>query len=92
MRHKKTTATTIKLPDLDAAWRAFTTAKTCDDYQALRRHGWMTAADAAAITGMTQQSINRSLRFNEAFETQKVRLNLDGCPRVMNVYRPKQTV
>ena len=90
MRHKKTTTTTIKLPNMDDAWKAFSTAQVCDDYTSLRRHGWMTGADAAKLTGMTQQNVSRSLRFNKAFETRKVRLNLDGCPRVMNVYRPKQ--
>jgi hypothetical protein len=90
MRKKERTA--VAAPDLEKAWSAFFESASVEDPAELKKQGWKTNAEIAALA-KSENDGGRQLADSYVrqgiLEKKSAKIMVGGKRRILNFYRPK---
>jgi hypothetical protein len=78
--------------DLKSAWEAVFSEMAAEDWETYRTEGWLRSEDVTKQFTVGSRAVRCQLdRMVQAgkLERKKIRLNLDGVTRAINIYRPQ---
>jgi hypothetical protein len=79
--------------DLTSAWEAVFTGMEVVDFETCRAQGWLRTEDiinqSTASIASVRCQLQRMVHAGE-LERKKIRVNVDGVARMINIYRPRK--
>jgi hypothetical protein len=75
-----------------SAWEAVFSEMAVDDWETYRAEGWLRSEDVLKKSSVSARAVRCQLdRMVQAgrLERKKIRLNLEGMIRAINIYRPR---
>jgi hypothetical protein len=84
---------TVATPDLEKAWSAFFESAAVEDPDELKKQGWKTNAEIAAIAKYENEGgrqLADSYVRQGILEKKSAKIMVGGKRKILNFYRPKQ--
>jgi hypothetical protein len=89
---RKNKRESVGAADLTSAWEAVFTGMEIVDFETYRTQGWLRTEDiinqSTASIASVRCQLQRLVHSGE-LERKKIRVNVDGVARMINIYRPR---